>query len=73
MRTFCQSVNLEESICSCQADRLPHVGLGQRLGCRAHEEPEASEAKAAYLGVFELLLYLIDEATADLADEATIE
>ena len=32
IRTFCQSVNLEESICNCQAVRLPHVGLGQREG-----------------------------------------
>jgi hypothetical protein len=33
MRTFCQSVNLDESIWSCHAVRLPHVGFGQRLGC----------------------------------------
>lgn len=32
MRTFCQSVNFELSICSCQAVRLPHVGFGHKLG-----------------------------------------
>jgi len=32
IRTFCQSVNLDESIWSCHAMRLPHVGLGHNDG-----------------------------------------
>lgn len=42
MRTFCQSVNLEVSIWSCHAVRLPHIGLGHRLGyserCRKQKQ-----------------------------------
>ena len=32
MRTFCQSVNLELSIESDQAERLPQIGLGHKFG-----------------------------------------
>ena len=38
MRTFCQSVNLEVSICSCHAMRLPQVGLGHKLGCASNNQ-----------------------------------
>ena len=32
IRTFCQSVNFEVSIWSCQAERLPQVGFGHKFG-----------------------------------------
>ncbi len=63
MRTFCQSVNFELSIWSCQAMRFPQVGFGHRLGWGdgTHSVMErVGGIDAAHLGVFELLLDVCD-------------
>ena len=73
MRTFCQSVNLDVSICNLHAVRLPQVGLGHRLGYEQMSTGDQSGRWGAYLGVLELLLDVAHETAADLADEGTIQ
>jgi hypothetical protein len=74
MRTFCQSVNLEVSICSCQAVRFPQVGFGQRLGYADVKYISGDEYRTGtHLRVLELLLDFVDETTANFTNEATEE
>ena len=75
MRTLCQSVNFDVSICNCHAERLPQVGFGHKLGCTRSRCQYVTQlhpvGAATYLRVLELLLYVIDKATTNFADEAT--